>query len=70
MSLESINTVFAFVVVILILSLVITLSVQIVVALAGLRGKNLIWGVTKVLERSPVLSEYATEIANNKNFFD
>lgn len=64
MSLDYVNTVFAFAVVMLILSLVITISVQIVVAVFGLRGRNLIWGVTKVLERSPTLREHAEKIAN------
>lgn len=63
MELEYFNIVFAFVIVMLIFSLVITILVQIVVAASGLRGRNLIWGVTKVLERSPTLQAYAGEIA-------
>jgi hypothetical protein len=62
MSLEHFDTIFAFAVIMLLLSLFITVTVQIVVAVLGLRGKNLIWGVTKVLERSPDLKDYASII--------
>jgi hypothetical protein len=62
MSLEHFDIIFAFAVVMLLLSLVITVTVQFVVAFLGLRGKNLIWGVTKVLERSPTLKDHAPEI--------
>jgi len=64
MSLEYVNIVFAFAVVMLLLSLVITIAVQIIVTVFGIRGRNLIWGVTKVLERSPTLKNKAREIAD------
>jgi hypothetical protein len=64
MSMEYVNIVFAFAVVMLILSLVITIAVQIIVTVFGIRGRNLIWGVTKVLERSPTLKNKASEIAD------
>jgi len=63
MSLEHFDTIFAFAVVMLLLSLFITVTVQIVVAVLGLRGKNLIWGVTKVLDCSPDLKKHASIIA-------
>ena len=63
MVLEYFNIVFAFVVVMLLFSLVITILVQIVVALGGLRGRNLLWAVTRVLDRIPELQGYAAEIA-------
>jgi len=44
MGLEHFDTVFAFVIVMLLLSLVITMGVQLVVAILGLRGRNLLWG--------------------------
>lgn len=64
MMLDYVDTVFAFAVVMLLLSLVITTFVQLVVVGLSLRHRNLIWGVTKVLERSPVLRRHATEITN------
>ena len=64
MMLEYVDTVFAFAVVMLLLSLVITSFVQVVVVAGSLRHRNLIWGVTKVLERSPALRRHATEITN------
>lgn len=64
MSLEHFDTIFAFAVVMLLLSLVVTVAVQIVVAVLGLRGKNLIWGIRKVLECSPTLKDHASEITN------
>jgi hypothetical protein len=64
MTLEHVDTVFAFSVVMLLFSMVITVLVQMVVAISGLRGRNLIWGVTKVLECSPDLREHAVSIAN------
>lgn len=62
MILQSVDTIFAFAVVMLLLSLVITILNQIIVAISGMRGKSLIWGVTKLLERSPKLKGHAAEI--------
>ena len=63
MALEYFGTIFAFAVVMLLFALVITIMVQSVVAAGGLRGRNLLWAVTKVLERSPDLKAHAGEIA-------
>jgi hypothetical protein len=60
---EYVDTILAFAVAMVLLSLVTTTLVQIVVYLTELRGKNLLWGVTKVLERSPKLRERAKEIS-------
>ncbi len=63
MVLEYFNIVFGFAVVMLLFSLVITVMVQIVVVAGGLRSSNLLWAVTKVLDRIPGLQKHATEIA-------
>ena len=63
MALEYFSTIFAFAVVMLLFGLVITILVQLVVAAGGLRGRNLLWAVTRVLERSPDLRAHAAEIA-------
>lgn len=49
MLLESLDTLIAFSVVMLLLSLLITAIVQSVAALFGLRGKNLLWGLKRLL---------------------
>ncbi len=63
MGLEHLETVFAFSVVMLLLSLVITMSVQAFVAALGLRGRNLMWGITRFIERVPGLEQHAKNIA-------
>lgn len=63
MTFEHLETVFAFAVIVLLLSLVITTLVQVVVAIFGLRGSNLLRGVRTLLEQSPELRGHATEIA-------
>lgn len=63
MVLEYFNIVFGFAVVMLLFSLVITVMVQIVVVAGGLRSSNLLWAVTKVLDRIPGLQNHAAEIA-------
>jgi hypothetical protein len=51
MGLEHFDTVLSFAVLMLLLSLQITILVQIVVAASGLRGWNLCWSLTKLLEQ-------------------
>lgn len=63
MTLENLDTVVAFAVIMLLLSLVITTLVQIVVAITGLRGSNLLRGVKTLLEQSPELKTHAMTIA-------
>jgi hypothetical protein len=63
MALEYFNIIFAFAVVMLLFSLVITTLVQIVVAVGGLRSRHLLWAVTNLLDRIPGLKERAAEIA-------
>jgi len=62
MTLEHLDMVLAFAVVMLLLSLVITTLVQLTVGVLGLRSRNLVWGVTKLLERSEDLRDHAEEI--------
>jgi len=62
MNLVHFDTVFAFTVVILVLSLLITSLVQIVSAALGLRGRTLFWGIKKILEQTE-LSPDADAIA-------
>ncbi len=49
---QFVDTILAFAAVMLILSLLITVTVQAVVSLTGLRGLNLIWAVTEILKRA------------------
>ncbi len=63
MTLDNLDTVVAFAVIMLLLSLVITTLVQVVVAIGGLRGSNLLRGVKTLLEQSPELKAHATEVA-------
>jgi hypothetical protein len=63
MVLEYFNIIFAFAVVMLLFSLVITTLVQIMIAVGGLRSRHLLWAVTNLLNRIPGLKEQAEEIA-------
>lgn len=61
--LQHIDTLLAFAVVMLLLSLVVTTMVQFVVAGLNLRGHNLLWGVSALLQRHEGVSkEVATEL--------
>ena len=63
--LENLDTVIAFAVVMLLLSLMITALVQMVVSLTALRGKNLFWGVKRLLQQiDPQLGPHVEEIAD------
>lgn len=63
--LENLDTVIAFSVVMLLLSLMITALVQMVVSLTALRGKNLFWGVKRLLQQvDPKLGPHVEEIAD------
>ena len=64
MSFQHVDTFLAFAAVMLLFSLLITIVVQICVALGGMRGRNLAWGVEKLLERSPKLRAHAAKIAD------
>jgi hypothetical protein len=62
--LEHFDTVLSFAVVMLLLSLLVTTVVQVVIALSGLRGSVLQWGIEKLLKQvSPDLTAHAPEIA-------
>jgi hypothetical protein len=66
MSLEHFDTVLSFAVLMLMLSLQITIIVQIVVAISGLRGWNLSWSLTKLLEQIDPklkLKDHATKLS-------
>src|SRR5258708_6501944 len=63
MTLEHLDTLIAFVVIITGVSLMVTLLTQMVSAVLGLRGTNLRWGVATLLkELDPSLAEYAKKI--------
>jgi hypothetical protein len=63
MSLENLDTVMSFAVVMLLLSMLITMLVQCAIALSGLRGWNLHYGVIQLLEQlDPNLKGHAKEI--------
>jgi hypothetical protein len=63
--LEHLDTTIAFSVVLLLLSLMITALVQMVVTLSGLRGRNLFWGVERLLRQvDPKLGPHAREVAD------
>ena len=49
MTLEYVDTILAFIVVMLLLSLLITVRVQLVVSFLNLRGGSLLWGVEQIL---------------------
>lgn len=61
---EYLDTIIAFAAIMLILSLLITTVVQLVVAVFGLRGRNLLWGVGQLLKQvDPDLESDAEELA-------
>ena len=62
MTLQHIDTVIGFVVVMLLLSMLITVLVQMVIAVLGLRGANLLWGVKTLLQQVGV-NKNAEDIA-------
>ena len=55
MTMANIDTIFSFVLVMLLLSLIITTLVQMMVGVLGLRGRTLLWGIRKILEQCPTL---------------
>jgi len=62
--LEHVDALIAFTGIILMVSLVVTVITQIVVAVANLRGKNLLWGLTTLLsEIEPELKDEAEKVA-------
>jgi len=64
MTLEHLDTALGFAVIMLLLSLLITVLVQAIIAVLGLRGSNLRWGVAQVLTQiDPALERHAQEIA-------
>jgi hypothetical protein len=66
MGLEHFDTVLSFAVLMLMLSLQITILVQVVVAISGLRGWNLSWSLTKLLEQIDPklkLKDHATKLS-------
>ena len=63
MTLENFDTILAFAAIMLLLSLLITTLVKFTLAALGLRRKNLLWGVRRVLERSPRLKSHADKVA-------
>src|SRR5688572_11157302 len=66
MSLDNVDTVIGFVVVILLLSLVVTTIVQMVVWLTNLRGVNLAWGVHKLFREFSGLDKTAAQLLARK----
>lgn len=61
---QQIDTVVAFAMIMLLLSLVITAVVQLVVSVLGLRGRNLLWALTQLLkEADPSVKAKAKELA-------
>jgi len=63
MGLEQLDTVISFAVVMLLLSLQITILVQLLIAVSGLRGRNLQWGLERLLNQAaPSLKAHASEI--------
>lgn len=66
MTLEHLDTLIAFAVVMLLLSLIVTTLVQMATTALGLRGRNLFWGVRRLLAQvDPTLAPHAKEIANS-----
>lgn len=64
MYLQYLDTITAFVVILLAVSLLITILIQMVSSLFALRGKNLLWGVSTLLETAePGLKEKAKKVA-------
>jgi len=65
MALDNFDTAMGFAAVMLLLSLLVTVLVQMTVAILGLRARNLAWGVkTLLLQIDPTLKEKATNLAN------
>ena len=71
MSLENLDTLIGFTVVMLLLSLLVTTLVQLMGALLGLRGKNLFWGTQRVLKEIGIeenrLPALADQILNHES---
>jgi DNA-binding TFAR19-related protein (PDSD5 family) len=63
MTLAYFDTVFAFAVVMLLLSLFITVLVQLVISIRNLRGRSLLWGIEQILNSHPGLRAHAKTIA-------
>lgn len=63
MTLEYVDTILAFIVVMLLLSLLITVLVQLVVSFLNLRGGSLLWGVEQILKACPELEDHTKGIA-------
>jgi len=63
MTLEYVDTIIAFTVVMLLLSLLIMVLVQLVVSFFNLRGGSLLWGVEQILKACPELQAHAKAIA-------
>ena len=64
MGLEHLDTAISFVVIMLLLSMLVTILVQCVIALSGLRGWNLHYGVMQLLEQmDPGLKDHAKSVA-------
>ena len=63
MSLEYFDTVFAFAVVMLMLSLFITVLVQLIISILNLRGVSLLWGIEQILMSTPGLRKQTKAIA-------
>jgi hypothetical protein len=63
MTLEYVDTILAFTVVMLLLSLLITVLVQLVISIFNLRGGSLLWGVEQILKSCPELQNYSKTIA-------
>ena len=65
MLLDRLDTVIAFAIVMLLLSLLITTLVQMIGLLFALRGKNLLWGIKRLLGQvDPDLGKHAAEIGD------
>jgi len=63
MTLEYVDTILAFTVVMLLLSLLITVLVQLVISIFNLRGGSLLWGVEQILKSCPELQNHSKTIA-------
>jgi hypothetical protein len=62
--LEHIDALIAFAGIILVASLLVTIITQIVILVLNLRGKNLLWGITRLLQQiEPSLGDEAKEVA-------
>jgi hypothetical protein len=64
MTLEHVDTAFGFIVILLLLSMLITVIVQMIIAILGLRGRVLGWGVEQLLRQvDPTWEEHAKVLA-------